>query len=170
MPQPALDNPGRTWYHKEQKGGGGLKRNAMVLGIAIALVALVAVAGALLSGADDPLRSDDPADPSVPADAIAYLRVQVDDTVWPLTPLSEAGQWTIEQDNGAKNVLRATERGVVMHFSTCDNQNCVHQGEVSLDNRDSRALGNMIVCLPNKVIVELLTPEEAGVGGGEELP
>lgn len=164
MPQPALDNPGRTWYHKEQKGGGGLKRNAMVLGIAIALVALAAVAGALLSAREGPTPT------AVPADAIAYLRVQVDDTVWPLTPLSEAGQWTIEQDNGAKNVLRATERGVVMQFSTCDNQNCVHQGEVSLDNRDSRALGNMIVCLPNKVIVELLTPEEAGVGGGEELP
>lgn len=143
-----------------------MKRNAVVLGIAIALVALVAVAAALLSGVDDPR----PAEDSIQTDAIAYLRVQVDDTVWPLTPLSEAGQWTIEQDNGAKNVLRATERGVVMHFSTCDNQNCVHQGEVSLDNRDSRALGNMIVCLPNKVIVELLTPEEAGMAGGEEHP
>lgn len=143
-----------------------MKRNAVVLGIAIALVALVAMAAALLSGADDPR----PAEDSIQTDAIAYLRVQVDDTVWPLTPLSEAGQWTIEQDNGAKNVLRATERGVVMHFSTCDNQNCVHQGEVSLDNRDSRALGNMIVCLPNKVIVELLTPEEAGMAGGEEHP
>lgn len=143
-----------------------MKRNAVVLGIAIALVALVAVAGVLLSGADDP----HPVDDSIQTDAIAYLRVQVDDTVWPLTPLNEAGEWTIEQDNGAKNVLRATERGVVMHFSTCDNQNCVHQGEVSLDNRDSRALGNMIVCLPNKVIVELLTPEEAGMAGGEEHP
>jgi len=140
----------------------------MVLGIAIALVALVAVAGALLSAREK--HPSVPADDPLQTDAIAYLRVQVDDAVWPLTPLSEAGQWTIEQDNGAKNVLRATERGVVMHFSTCDNQNCVHQGEVSLDNRDSRALGNMIVCLPNKVIVELLTPEEAGVGGGEELP
>lgn len=140
-----------------------MKQNALVLGIAIALVALVAVAGALLSG-----RETTP--PSAPAGEIAYLRVQVDDTVWPLMPLSEVGDWTIEQDNGAKNVLRATERGVVMHFSTCDNQNCVHQGEVSLDNRDSRALGNMIVCLPNRVIVELLTPEEAGAGGGEELP
>lgn len=140
-----------------------MKKNALVLGIAIALVALVAVAGALLSGRE-------PAAPSIRTEDIAYLRVQVDDAVWPLMPLSEVGNWTIEQDNGAKNVLRATERGVVMHFSTCDNQNCVHQGEVSLDNRDSRALGNMIVCLPNKVIVELLTPEEAGVGGEEALP
>lgn len=141
-----------------------MKRNAVVLGIAIALVALVAAAGALLSAREGP------ATPAVRADDIAYLRVQVDDAVWPLMPLSEVGNWTIEQDNGAKNVLRATERGVVMHFSTCDNQNCVHQGEVSLDNRDSRALGNMIVCLPNKVIVELLTPEEAGMAGGEEHP
>lgn len=141
-----------------------MKRNALVLGIAIALVALVAAAGALLSAREGPTA------PAVRADDIAYLRVQVDDAVWPLMPLSEVGNWTIEQDNGAKNVLRATERGVVMHFSTCDNQNCVHQGEVSLDNRDSRALGNMIVCLPNKVIVELLTPEEAGMAGGEEHP
>lgn len=141
-----------------------MNRNTWVLGIALALVAVAAAAGALLS------RGQNLPDNPPPEDARAYLRVQVDSEVWPLIPLTEMGLWTIEQENGAKNVLRATEQGVLMHFSTCDNQSCVHQGEVTLDNRDSRALGNMIVCLPNKVIVELLTPEEAGRPSGEESP
>lgn len=140
-----------------------MKRNALVIGIAVALVAMVAIAGALLSGGEPDKPGEAPA-----AEAIAYLRVQVDDVVQPLIPLTEDGFWTIEQEGGAKNVLRSTGRGVVMEFSTCENQNCVHQGEVSLDNMDSRALGNMIVCLPNKVIVELLTPEEAGAAGEEQ--
>lgn len=138
-----------------------MKRNVLVIGIALALIAVIAVAGALLSGSA-------PSAPVEAVDAIAYLRVQVDDAVQPLIPLTEDGEWTFEQEGGAKNVLRSTGRGVVMDFSTCENQNCVHQGEVSLDNMDSRALGNMIVCLPNKVIVELLTPEEAGAAGEEQ--
>ena len=48
-----------------------------------------------------------------------------------------------------------------MLSSTCKNQQCIHQGVVSLANRDSRALYNQIICLPNQVILELLTPEEA---------
>ena len=60
-------------------------------------------------------------------------------------------------------MVSVTARGAVMQFSTCDNQSCVQQGEVTLDNRDSRVLGNMIICLPNEVILEVLTPEEAGM-------
>ena len=37
----------------------------------------------------------------------------------------------------------------------------MEQGEVSLSNREERLLGNMIICLPNNVTLELLTPAEA---------
>ena len=34
------------------------------------------------------------------------------------------------------------------------------QGTVTLENRDERILYNMIICLPNQVMLELYTPEE----------
>lgn len=69
----------------------------------------------------------------------------------------------ITQINGVKNVVHISPDGFYMASATCDNQDCVHQGKVTLDNRDVRLLGNQVVCLPNKVILELLTPEEAQV-------
>ena len=48
-----------------------------------------------------------------------------------------------------------------MESSNCDNQDCVGQGEVTLENRDSRILFNMVICLPHRLTLELLTREEA---------
>ena len=48
--------------------------------------------------------------------------------------------------------------GVSMSYSTCKNQICVHEGEVT-------APGQLIVCLPNYVIVEI----EGGEGSDEAL-
>jgi hypothetical protein len=47
-----------------------------------------------------------------------------------------------------------------MKSSTCDNQDCVLQGTVSLENKYERVLGNMIICLPNEITLELFTPQE----------
>jgi hypothetical protein len=47
-----------------------------------------------------------------------------------------------------------------MEDSTCENHDCVDQGEVTLENRKDRILGNMIICLPNQVTLQLLTPDE----------
>ena len=47
-----------------------------------------------------------------------------------------------------------------MEKSTCENQDCVNQGLVTLENRDARVLYNMIVCLPNQVMLELYTYDE----------
>jgi len=143
--------------------------NVRVLVIVFALVALVAAAGAIVSGVQTedapPVTSErvsiTPAIPEKTADTQAYLRIQVGDVIWPLIPLTDGGEYTISQsDTGAKNVVQTTASGAVMHFSTCDNQNCVQQGEVTLTNRELRAMGNLIVCLPNQVVLELLEPEE----------
>jgi hypothetical protein len=48
-----------------------------------------------------------------------------------------------------------------MESSNCDNQNCVQQGEVTLDNREERLLFNMVICLPHELQLELLTRAEA---------
>lgn len=143
--------------------------NVRVLVIVLALVAVVALLAGLFSRETvtdaPPVVSErvsiTPAAPEKGADTQAFIRLQVGDEIHPLIPLTDGGEYTISQsDSGAKNVIRTTATGAVMHFSTCDNQNCVQQGEVTLDNRDLRVMGSLIVCLPNQVVVELLSAEE----------
>ena len=59
-----------------------------------------------------------------------------------------------------ENVIHLTPDGVYMEDSTCENHDCVEQGEVTLENREERILSNMIICLPNQVWLQLFTPEE----------
>ena len=92
----------------------------------------------------------------------AYLLVQVRDTVYQPIPLLKEGEFTIRQPEGEmENTVHITRRGFWMVSSTCDNQDCVHQGEASLDNMDSRVLGGMVICLPNQVSLELISPAQA---------
>ena len=76
-----------------------------------------------------------------------------EDYVYPLRQINGEGKKTV-------NMIHVTPEGVYMESSTCDNQNCVHEGIVTLENRDSRILGNMIICLPNQVTLELYSAEE----------
>lgn len=68
----------------------------------------------------------------------------------------------LQQENGeeTENVVHISSEGVYMEKSTCENQDCVNQGLVTLENRDTRVLYNMIVCLPNQVMLELYTYDE----------
>lgn len=134
--------------------------NVKIFVIALALIVLAAALGLMMNR--DLFAT---VQPSAHDGAQAYLRVQVGDQVWEPIALADGDEYTIAQPDGKTNVVHVTASGMVMHSSTCDNQSCVHQGEVTLDNRDSRVLTNMIICLPNEVILELLTPEEAGMEG-----
>lgn len=141
--------------------------NTKVLLIAAVLIVIVAAAGLVASRMvviEDAVLSDkfsiSPAIPKPAGDTQAYLRVQVGNEPLPLIPLTDGGEYTVTQPNGRKNVIHTTLTGAVMHFSTCDNQNCIQQGEVTLSNRQSRVMGGLIVCLPNEVLLELLLPEE----------
>lgn len=128
-----------------------------ILIIAAALIVLVAGAGWLMTALQPAAQP-----PETAENALAYLRVQVGSQVQPLIPLRDGGEHIVEQEGGKKNVIHTTATGAVMHFSTCENQNCIEQGEVTLDNRSGRVMGGLIVCLPNEIVLELLTPEEAG--------
>lgn len=93
--------------------------------------------------------------------ANAYLVVTVGSTVYQPIPLYEEGDYVINQkDSGARNIIHVTTDSVCMASSTCDNQLCVEQGTVTLDNQKDRALGNMIICLPNEVALELYSRQE----------
>ena len=148
--------------------------NVLVLCIAAAVILLIAAAGLLLGQqssvslpADSPAASADPAavqilpaPPQADSATQAYVRIQVGGEIWPDIPLTDGGEYIITQPvSGAVNVLHTTSTGVVMHSSTCDNQNCVQQGEVTLENQSTRVLGSLIVCLPNQVVVELISAD-----------
>lgn len=91
----------------------------------------------------------------------AYLLVTVGGVAYQPLPLTQEGDYTITQKaTGAENVIHVSETGVYMKSSTCENHDCVQQGEVTLDNKDARILGNMIICLPNQVTLELYSDQE----------
>lgn len=71
-------------------------------------------------------------------------------------PIKQA--WT--DGTETENILHLTPNGFYMESSTCDNQNCVNEGEVNFENRETRVLLNCVVCLPNQVMAELYTAEE----------
>ena len=58
------------------------------------------------------------------------------------------------------NLIHVTPEGFYMEESTCENQDCVEQGMVTLDNRKERILGGYVICLPNEITLVLYTPEE----------
>ena len=100
--------------------------------------------------------------------ANAYLRVSVNNRMYEPITLEEDFSVDIKREGGYHNLV-IVESGVVsMMFSTCDNQLCTHQGQVSLDNRDLRALYNQIVCLPNEVLLEVLDEHEVMSLYGEQ--
>ena len=127
----------------------GLMKKPIVWALT-ALIVLLAAAG-VLYGFLAPARltvSEDIV--IIRVDGVEYMRV----------PASSPQTITVRQDNGATNVIEVTGRGAVMQSSTCENQLCVHMGEVTVDNRTWRANGAFIICLPNRVSVELAVKED----------
>lgn len=98
-----------------------------------------------------------PAASSAPVQA--YLVVTVGGMLYEPLPLAGEGSFTIKQDEHTTNTIHVTPSSVWMEHSTCENQDCVDQGTISLENMDTRILGNMVICLPNEVVLELYTPE-----------
>jgi len=143
------------------------KKNWIVIG---ALVLVIAVAGVLAL-----IQRQKMAD--VPADSPAYLVMTVAGQMYEPIRLEEEGKYSIKRGDMV-NEVAVTKDSVTMHSSTCENQDCVEQGTVTLANRADRVLQNMILCLPHEVVLELYTEEEvtalllsmagyAGEGGNE---
>ena len=81
-------------------------------------------------------------------------------------PLPDEGEFSVPivqtaaDGTRVENVIHLTPDSVWMEDSTCEGHDCVKQGKVTLENRETRILSNMIICLPNQVVLELYTPEE----------
>ncbi len=98
------------------------------------------------------------------------VEIRVDGEVYATLPLNETRTFQIDQADGRRNVLEIGPRGVRMIESTCKNQLCLGQGEVTQDNWTRRALGRAIVCLPNRVLVELALSDGAEKVSDDDPP
>lgn len=125
------------------------KKNLIVLGVVVVLIAAAAV---LALTTRKPLEQ-------ATEDTRAFLVITVAGEMYEPIELTEEGRYSITRGDMV-NVVEVTPTSVLMHSSTCDNQDCVLQGEVSLENRNDRVLQNMILCMPNEVVLELYTADE----------
>ena len=122
------------------------KKNMLVIA-AVAVVAMALLAAVTL------LR------PQMTAVEEDMVIITVDGKEYARVPLSKPQTVTISQKNGSVNVVEVSDHGAVMRSSTCDNQLCVHMGEVTVDNWQFRPNQQFIICLPNRVSIELAVTE-----------
>ncbi len=121
------------------------KTNWLVLGGVALLAVLVLLVSTLL--------------PKTEAEVDCVV-IRVGNEEYARVPLSEPQTITVRQDHGAVNVVEVSERGMRMVSSTCDNQICVHQGWVTLDNWEMKPQQQFVSCLPNQVMLELVEATE----------
>ena len=95
--------------------------------------------------------------PSAQEDTVV---ITVDGKEYARVPLSQPQTVTVTQEDGSVNVVEVSERGAVMRSSTCHNQVCVQMGEVTVDNWEYRVNQQFIICLPNRVSVELAVKQQ----------
>ncbi len=98
--------------------------------------------------------------------SIGYVLVRMPNPIG-LLPLPQEGEYKktirVAMPDGSEyvNVLHITTNGFWMEHANCEGQDCMKQGEVTLENREERILWNMIICLPHQLSAELITREEA---------
>ena len=135
----------------------------ILLCLLVGLLWVTAIAAAEPTVTAQPQATEEPTDSPKPAKGYVLVTTATQ-SGW--LPLPEEGEvsYPLRQllPNGteAVNTIHLTPEGVYMEDSTCEGHDCVQQGEVTLDNRAERILGNMIICLPNQVTLQLYTPEE----------
>ncbi len=115
------------------------RRDIVVIGIALALALCAFLARYLIT-------LDKTADGAV--------EIYVEGKLYATARVGQKEDVVVERD-GMRNVISFTENGVLMRSSTCRNQLCVGQGEVTTENYASRAMGTRIICLPNAVEIRL---------------
>ena len=88
------------------------------------------------------------------------VKISTDGQVYGIYPLNEDCEIDVTED-GHTNHITIKDGQVSMSYSTCRNQVCVNTGAIS-QTKDA------IVCLPNRVVVEIISSEE-GKGGDADV-
>ena len=88
------------------------------------------------------------------------VKISTDGQIYGIYPLNEDCEIDVTED-GHTNHITIKDGQVSMSYSTCLNQVCVNTGAIS-QSRDA------IVCLPNRVVVEIISSGE-GKGGDVDV-
>lgn len=83
----------------------------------------------------------------------SQVQISLNGSVYGTYPLNENNTIRVEQ-NGHLNIITIQDGQVYMSHSDCPNQVCVRQGAIS-------KTGQSIVCLPNRVAVTIIGPNQA---------
>ena len=90
----------------------------------------------------------------------AKVKISTDGQVYGVYPLNEDCEIDVTED-GHTNHITIKDGQVSMSYSTCLNQVCVNTGAISRTK-------DAIVCLPNRVVVEIVS-SEGGKGGDADV-
>ena len=88
------------------------------------------------------------------------LRITASGRETRLVTLDHSKELVIEGENDARNVVSIFPGGFSMAESNCRHQDCIRQGTVTTENAGSRPLGGRIICLPHKLVLELVFENE----------
>ena len=86
------------------------------------------------------------------------VKISTDGQVYGIYPLNEDREIDVTED-GHTNHITIKDGQVSMSYSTCRNQVCVNTGAIS-QTKDA------IVCLPNRVVVEIISSDSGSIGKG----
>ena len=126
-----------------------MKKRDLLLILTVVLIAAALLGVTVLSGSGKVAKGQ----------MNVYVNGKLHDTV----TIVNGKDYTVQQEDGSVNVIRMTENGFYMLSSTCHNQLCIGQGEANADNWNRRSLGTHVICLPNRVDVELVLTEDKTV-------
>lgn len=87
-----------------------------------------------------------------------YATVKVNDFTVAELPLSVDKVYEIETENGITNIIEISGGEVKMISAECPDKICVHHRSISKN-------GESIICLPNKVVVTVVSQTENEVDG-----
>ena len=84
------------------------------------------------------------------------VRVTVDGKEYTVLSLSKDTSYTVELENGEWNTFVIQDGHVDMTEASCPDKLCVHHSDISYQNET-------IVCLPNKVVLQIIGGKENDV-------
>ncbi len=157
--------------NRDQRSGNGMK-NVLVIAAILFLALALILASRFLLPKDKPTQEEirqqmdglnnaqSTAEPQAgkAPEAEAYLYIILNNRLWGIQALGEERDVTVDQGDGVVNVIHLLPDGFYMASSTCDNQLCVMEGTVTVDNYHSRILGGSVLCLPHGLDLELIVP------------
>ena len=95
-----------------------------------------------------------------PTGNITYADIFINDKLYEAVPLNVDTVITIDQGDGKVNYVEVKDGTIFMADSSCADHLCINQGSMSPETYQNRPMLNWIICLPNRVTVELRVEQE----------